>query len=152
MDIKIPRDLPQFDEKRALIIVSGGLEARVFLGDKGSLLEISHLRAPEIHYTDKENRFAKRVKGQTLGMGSVMKPVHRKEEAEFLKTFKKEILKTIKKNNPDNIFVFVPRYPAAAIIGSLPKPFDKKAKVISYGNYLDKHPKEILSLIKGQRP
>ena len=151
MEIQIPKELPQFEDEKTLIIVCGGLEARAFMGNSGVLSEIFHVRAPEIHYSDKETRFTTNTGGRDLGMGGIVEPVEEKEETNFFIELKNSMKEAVEGHLPEKIYVLAPEYAVSKTIKSLPVSLQINAVIAARGNYLDKHPTEILKLIKDNK-
>ena len=147
MTISIPEGLPRFEGEKVMIAVCGGLSARVLKGEDGELSEIFSLRAPEIHYSDREMSFVSNSKGERLGSGGVMEQVDEKEKREFLSEFERLMAKELADAKFDRIYVLVPEYAAKEVLDVIPGAMAPRTVVAAYGNYLDQPDTKILRYI-----
>jgi len=156
--MKISENFYQFKDEKALIIISGTEEAKIFEGENGIMNSLGSINAQEIKYSDKEGFFASRVRGISsalkakgigLGSGSTLKDVNRKERTEFLKMLGKKYGE-LKNNGYDYIALTAPSHALPEIIDCLNIPkgeVEKTVNIIKKGNYLDYSPEKILGII-----
>ncbi len=70
--MKITRDLPQFQNKKALIVVTGFHEADFYIVAMARMEKIGEFKLLYPHYSDKEGFFETAGHGKVLESGSVL--------------------------------------------------------------------------------
>lgn len=143
--MKIPQDLVQFDNRKALIIVSGAQEARFLLAHDGQLEELHDFKVEKITYSDREGHFLRRAFGRVLGSGSVYENKKERQTIEFLSEFKKHFKKVLTTLKPKEIIICAPDYIEPKITEVASKKHE--VKQVLHGNYTNDKLVDILKII-----
>ncbi|MEK7561087.1 MAG: hypothetical protein AAB539_03990 [Patescibacteria group bacterium] len=151
--MQIQKELPQFNEAAALLLVTGTQEGVIYRASQGTIEEVARVKEETPHYSDREGFFASRGHGQTFATGAVReldKGVVRKK---FARAFVGKIRETAAGMPVAEVYIFSPRYTLPAIKSELPAEFQKILQGAFAGHYIDKHPFDLLRMIKeGRRP
>jgi hypothetical protein len=144
--MKIRDSLPQFNENKALIVVTGQEHATFYFAFDG---EIDVVEKTEGSGGTKEERVDKldtRTSGSNIS-GSDEEKI-RTEVRSFLKKFKTTVPKILKSTSADSLYLFSPAYMGNEIVAHLPK--QKGFRLCGHfdGNYSDKHPFDLLEMIQ----
>jgi len=140
----IPEGLPQFDKEPSLIVVCGSKTGKAFLGVNGELSELFLIDHEDIKYSDDEGFFGSKMIG-----GSPENPVDKMEELKFIDKFRIAVSEAINENHPEKIYLFAPSETVPAIMETFPAALRDKIIVPKEGNYVDRHPTEVLEHITG---
>lgn len=147
--MNIEEHLPQFEGKRALILVSGKQCAEMFFAKDGEIELIETLEEPKMQYTDtKEGAF--RNMG-ARGVSNIGAPYEEKDEVivrRFLNKISERIEDLLNKREVNEVILFSPEYIGKMLEGKLPSAAAKVLKYHLYGNYIHHHPFDILEMIK----
>jgi hypothetical protein len=150
--MKIPRELPQFKEHKALLIVSARQTALIYVAHKGNITEEREIKITNPEYSDREGFFTSSSKGARLGSGSVYESKTQVAHTEFLNRFQ-EVIKDVLTYHKEAgaVYLFAPATHAAAIKDALPAANRKLLKKTFQGNYTNYDPMEILEKISARR-
>jgi hypothetical protein len=146
--MKISSKLPQFTKKRSLIIVAGIYNAIFYLANVGEINRIAEFEFDKVKYENEKDTYLK-----TGGTVSVRGGVSYENDyqkiagQEFAKNFKKTIDKFFKDEKIDSIYIFAPDKNINRIPELLPENLKTKIKFKKEGNYLKKHPFEIIEMV-----
>jgi len=146
--MEIPSQFYQFTDEKALVIVSGTEEAKLFGAHDGEMDHLETIKTRKISYSDREGFFASRGQGKTFGAGSVMEDVDEKERKEFRDLLGEKYAEMA--DGYDYVALLAPEHALPEIIGSLGIPKDKiedKVKIIKKGIFLDYSPEKLLELL-----
>jgi hypothetical protein len=148
--MKISQELPQFENKKALIITTGEQEAEFYLASNGEIEKIDSFRFEEPTYSDREGHFESRGGGNVYGSGSVYEPKKQRNRIEFRKRLE-NALDTIYKNYKiDSLYVFSPDYMKNYTREIINEVFHKRVDFLYEGHYHEVHPFELLKIINKQ--
>jgi hypothetical protein len=145
--MEISNKLPQFDHKKAVIIVAGKQAADIYLAYQGEMKTQKEIRVETPEYSDREGHFERRSKGKTLGAGSVYEDKDEKTKADFHNQLQ-SVLKEIKKQiNFESVIFLRPSQHKQEIKNKLPKYITNNIVREVGGNFVDNHPDDILKRI-----
>lgn len=150
--MQIELHLPQFNNKKALIITTGEYDAKFYLASNGFINELDLIYIPKPQYTDREEFFEKKNDMGVYGSGSVNEPQKLYLRKKFLLELKKELDKIIAENHEvDSLYLFSPRYMEYSIEKELSKNLKKMLIFEEFGNYFSAHPFKLLNIIKKKK-
>lgn len=138
----IPEGLPQFDKDSALVVICGSKAGKAFLGFNGELSELFFIDHEDIKYSDDEGFFGSKEIG-----GSPENPVDKMEELSFINKLRAAVSEAINENHPEKIYLFAPSEAVPAVMEAFPADLRSKIVVPKEGNYVDRHPVEVLEHI-----
>jgi hypothetical protein len=147
--MNIPRTLPQFKDRRALIITTGKQKAKLYLAYKGTLTEAaSPISVPKPVYSDREGFFASRG-GGVARSGSVYE---NKDEAiivEFI-TKLRPVLKRLRSELGDDVGIYLaaPQKLRSQLEAALPPAWRNTIIMMIPGIHYTKEPAELLAMIQ----
>jgi len=149
--MKIKRELPQFEDKKTLLLVTGKQEAVIYIAYKGVIEKIVEVKVETPKYSDREGFFARTGRGKNLGSGSAY------EDAgiEIKKQFFNEIstkLKILAKNQKIRVlYLFTPVYMSKQLPAALPKSIANAIVAVYHGNFRSEHPFILLAKISSDK-
>jgi len=146
--MKIKQELPQFEDKKALLIVSGKKEAKFYLANAGEVKKIDQLLPEEFKYSDNEGYFETRAMGKVVGSGSVRERMKNYLIQQFSDKLADKTLSLDKENKFDEIYLFSPDYMKNWVRENLSPQLIKKIVLQSEGNYVQNPPFDLLEKIK----
>lgn len=144
----IEKHLPQFDKEKALLVVAGKKEAKLFVAKKGVLEELDLFILPKPKYTDREGFYKSDAEKGMSGSGSVYEPKKNYEIKVFLHRLRDEMKFARNEWKFTSIYLFSPGYLAKEIFAVLPSEFCDMVKFKLTGNFVKSHPFELLQKIK----
>jgi hypothetical protein len=148
--MKISKDLPQFKEEKALLIVSGEKEGKLFIVNNGEIKEVDSIKmVPQ--YSEREGYFERKGKGKFFGSGSVYEEKKKETRRVFIKKIGKSLEKAFQKEKPNEAYLFSSKHMMKNVKGSLPASVSKVLKETFKGNYNDQHPFKLLEKIKDKK-
>lgn len=153
--MKIKKDLPQFNQEIALLILSAKQAAELYLATDGEIERIDMIKIPRPRFSDKEEFFMTRKGGRMIkaGAGSYEhQPLKNELEKEMLHHLANQIKETLKTKKITSIYIFSSPYTINAVKDILSKEAKKLLRFTKSGNYIDHHPFEILEIIKKEKP
>lgn len=142
--MKIPNNLPQFNDEEVLIIVAGRQDAIFYKAGNGTLFRLDAFKIPTPHYSDHEGEFKKRGRGITLSSGGIRELRDEDIIRDFLREFKQRIKKICESSK---IYIFAPNQTKNRITCVLPTKWQKKVWKVAEGNYYYCHPLYIIKRI-----
>ncbi len=150
--MKIPHSLPQFENTRALFVVTGEFEGKFYIAEKGELKEAEHLILNPREEAKEKQAFV----GKKGGMQSLSSVSHHGAYILDLKNkFYREISKLteniISKKKIDDLYIFIPEYAKNKIIERFPIIALEKNKGVYTGEYTKHNPLELLEMIQEKR-
>lgn len=149
--MKISQNLPQFENKKVLFVVSGEQEALFYVLENGEITAQDQSRifqSKERRDRNRNSTFLRRGKGMIFGSGSVFELQRRKIRERFLKDLGKNINDISTKQNIDEIFIFCPSQTKGYIQKLLSLSIKEKLKIIIQGNYIESHPFDLIKMIE----
>ena len=149
--MKIPRDLPQFENDKAIFIVTGKQNAAFHLAHKGDLTELAEFNIETPSYSDKEGSSMNRGGGITFGFGWVLERNKPEETKDFLKQLEETSRKILAKQAATKIYLFSPQYILASAKETMKKIAGNKVEMRTFsGNYTRMHPLKLLKELQGR--
>ncbi len=142
--MKIPKNVEQFEDRTALIIVAGRQDAIFYHASKGTLNRLDAFKIPRPHYSDNESKFSMGGRGAVISSGGVREPKDEKVMKDFLRELKQ---RTKKIAEPESIYLFAPSKIKNRITPVLPATWRKKVVLVCEGNYYYFHPLYVLKKI-----
>lgn len=148
--MRIEKKLPQFQDQKALLIVSGRQEAILYLAKNGKIRKKEKIEAEDPGYTDKEGFFksSSRTTG-TMKAGSVYKErITYHVTREYLNQLEEKIKSIFYKEKVKSVYLFCPDYMKKEVLKKIPKKLRNLIHVTKIGNYINSHPFGLLESIK----
>lgn len=149
--MKIKKELPQFENSKALFLVSGKQSGKIYLINNGEVKEESDFEINNPVYSDREGHFMKAGSGKDLAQGSVYEDKSEYVITKYLKLLQDKVKKTIKEESPDLIYLFAPDYLLPKIQESIPSQARKMIKETYKGNYTKETIFSIISKTKNEK-
>lgn len=146
--MQISNTLPQFEDVRTLLVVTGGQKTRFYYAYEGSIAEITSIQVKTPVYSDREGFFLKSGQGQTYGAGSVYEDKKESVRTEFYNELRKLIKAMTEEVEVEEIILYAPQHLAPAIRDTLPTHHKELLRHQLHGNYIDKKPLELLEILK----
>ena len=146
--MKISQELPNFDDEKALLVVTSKRVADFFVASKGVIKKLKSFEIPDTWVSGKEDFSERSGSGMVYGSGGLNESQKEKIRQKFLIELKKEIKQMIPKYKIESIYLFSPNYLINSIREALPNSAVKKIKGFLKGNYCSHHPFELLEKIK----
>jgi len=147
--MRISKNLPQFHNQKALIIVSGVQEAEFYIASEGIITKLKAFRIPRRRYSDKEGFSISRSRRGTFGSsGSVREHPKQALLQDFIHRFKKEINEIDRKSNITSTFLLSSAHMINIVQKAFPPSLKKKLLIVARGNYCGRHPFELLKKIQ----
>lgn len=146
----ISQHLPQFTDKKVLLIVASRQNGKFFIAQDGQLEEKDSFSVEAPTYSDKEGHFETRrsrgVRGMVqkmFGSGVPREDVKEKVEKDFLKEFEKRV-KEVWADDIDEAYLFASPYVINDIPELLTQQQQEKITQRIEGNYIKIHPFKLL--------
>ena len=149
--MKISQELPQFEGRKGLIVVTGEQEGEFYFASNGEIRKIDSFRFEEPTYSDREGFFESRNKGKVYGSGSVYEPKKQRIRTEFKRRMKKNLEPICRNYKIDELHVFSPNYMKNFTQEAIKEIFHKKPDFLYEGHYHQVHPFELLKVINKQK-
>jgi dsDNA-binding SOS-regulon protein len=143
--MKIKDSLPQFNENRALVVVTGQEHAIFYLASQGEINVIDKTKKKE-ERSERADKLDTRTSGSVVSGSDEEKT--RAEVRLFLKDFANMVPKILKKTKADSLYLFSPAYMGNEILTHLPKQNRLHLHGHFDGNYSHKHPFDLLEMIQ----
>ncbi len=146
--MKIPKEFPQFQNEKVLLLATGKESAVIYLAGDGELTEIASFQIPPEKHSNPASRFQHRGHGEIFGMGTVY---DKQDEVRMQKFFKKlgETMKPIvEEDHISRFYLFAPAYFVKQVEKHLPKKLQKQLQHKFDGNFTRIKPLELLQKIK----
>jgi hypothetical protein len=144
--MKIKTSLPHFENSKALIVVTGKAGASFFLASDGIIHTLEKIEVKKRDPATVPHKFETRTSGMIVSGADEEKIKY--EVRTFLKEFEKHFPRILKSVQPNQIYLFSPSYIDKEITKRIPKA--KRNLIIKHfsGNYSDKHPFDLLTMIQ----
>lgn len=149
--MKIPRGLPQFQGREALVIVTGTQKTHFYSAENGNLRRVETLIGEKPHYSDREGFFATRGSGGRARSGSVLKSIHQITAHDYRLAFKRTVADLYKKHQVAEVWFFGAKRTYKELERALPPKMQEKVRYVEAGNYYKKTPLEIIKKIEEAR-
>ncbi len=146
--MQISNKLPQFDDEKALLIVTGKQEASFYVAHQGQLEKLDEFYIPPITYSDNEGHSQKHKLGILMGSGFVRENKKRTLRYKFLGQVEEHLSRIAKKQEVDRLYLFCPSYVLLSVKGVVPYPLKEKRIESIAGDYHHQHPFKLLEKIK----
>ncbi len=144
--MRIRRDLPQFNERRALLIVTGRFAAELYVVYQGTVERLDGFQLVWPKYEDNEGFFEQRGRGMTRISGSVRERKERERVNRFILELRKRVWKAMRDTSADVIVLFSVK--AHQIERSLQDAIRRKIIVELPEDVVGEHPFVLLDRIK----
>ena len=149
--MKIPQNLPQFENDRAIFVITGRQAAAFYLGHKGGLKELVEFKIEGPSYADKEGSSMHRDGGITFGFGWTLERNKQSETKEFLKQLGETSKKILAKYGATKIYLFSPQYVLGSTKEIMKDIAGNKIEVRTFsGNYTRMHPLKLVEELQGR--
>jgi len=146
--MQISQKFPQFEDEKALLVVTGKQEASFYMAHKGNLEKLDEFYIPPITYSDNEGHSEKHKLGMMIGSGYVREDKKRTLRYKFLGQLEEYLDKISRKHEVDHIYLFCPSYVLLSVKGVIPYSLkDKRLESIA-GDYHHQHPFKLLEMIR----
>lgn len=134
--MRIPQQFPQYVGERALFVVTGSEDAKLFLATDGEITKVDafRVRPPTFDATEKS----------LYPLKTTGKQVHLKA---FITTLSVNIKKAVGKAKLDHAYLFIPAQLKNEIPSALPSTVTNVLRKTITGNYLDKSTNELLGIL-----
>ncbi|MHB1316688.1 MAG: hypothetical protein ACYCZW_02415 [Minisyncoccota bacterium] len=146
--MQIQKTLPQFENKKALLVVCGRQISDFYTAHKGTIRLHEHFKFITPTYSDKEGFAVRAGKGEVYGSGWVREKNKHDLIDHFMKEFNKILSKIIKIEKINYLYFFIPHHYQNEILEKIPKTTHKKIIKTFSGNYSKKEPFHLLGIIK----
>ncbi|MDD3778366.1 MAG: hypothetical protein ACOX0H_01990 [Patescibacteria group bacterium] len=148
--MEISKELPSFEKKKALIIVTGKQSAKLFVVNNGelNLLQEFDIPTPSSEYTDNEGHFKSRGEGGYIASGSVREPKKEYLFDKFSSKLTEVVVDQDSLEKIQEIYLFTPEYMKNELKDSFPNIIQEKIVMEFYGNFGDQHVFELLKMIQ----
>jgi len=145
--MQISSNLPQFEKKKVLLLVTSLHEVRLLEAQSGEIVETVREEVEKPEASKKEGHFESRVGGKTIRSGSV----YEHDDSETIRRFSlllKEILPVnLRGGDYDEIYIFTPNQMKGEIDKFLPKNILSKVIFRKEGNFVKEKPFVFLEMI-----
>ena len=144
--MNIRRDLPQFNERRALIVVTGRFAAELYVAHRGVIGRFDGFQLVWPRYQDNEGFFEQRGKDMTRISGSVRETKERERVKRFIRELRVRVWRAVVFEKPDVVFLFTPKI--QEVKDGLQERIRRLIVAEVRGDYIRKHPFDVLTKIK----
>lgn len=146
--MKISISLPQFQNRRALLIVTGDWSAKFFLAGSGTITKLTSFVLRKPSYSDREGFFGHGLRGSPgSGAGSAYEAPHIYMQQEFKKSFASALRDVKADHEFEDIYLFAPETKTPALLDSLDQHDRKKVRQAFSGNFFKLAPGKLLEKI-----
>jgi len=140
--------LIQFRNEQALFIVSLVREAEFYLAENGRIEKKDGFEIPKPEYLEREGFFMKSGHGKIFGSGEAYRDFKVYLEKKFLKKLQVKVGDFLKGRKIEAIYLFAPDYMAGMVLRHMPKKACDMIKMCVYGNFIKRHPLELVERIQ----
>lgn len=144
--MQIPQNLPQFEENKTLIIVASTQSADLYIANDGNIELASEVRTEKIDHDDQAGHFERRSHGKQLGSASAETDESQKIKERFQSNLK-EALKSLSLGEIKETILLSSPQDKADTKKQLPNQLTDTVILEIDGNFVGKHPKQILEKI-----
>ena len=149
--MKISKNLPQFNEEKVLLVVTGRQEADFFRAGDGEIKKIAGFKIEKPLHDDRKGRVTRRGHGQIFASGAAYEEQKEKIMQDFRREFRKTLKIVLVDFMPDKLYVYAPPYLTNEVTALFSKRAALTIKKIVKGNFYGRHPFEILEKIRVQK-
>lgn len=146
--MKIPKQLPQFGNEKAFIVVSAKEKGLVYVAHNGEIELIAEVEEHPETYSDKEGFFLQSGPGSVFGSGAPLEINEAHNIKQFVRAIADELNTLIATQDPSVMYLFYPEHLKGYLEKVLKNPKHIPAKVIAYGNFLHLEPLSFLRQIQ----
>ncbi len=146
--MKISKKLPQFKNKRTLIVITGKQEGKFYLAYKGIIEKLTYFKFTKPKYSDREGHFVTKGGAGKYKTGSVYEPKKEKLRIELIKRLQEKLKTILKRRKIDSIYIACPEYLKNRIKDAFPSSASKKIDLVIFGDYCHSHVYKLLEKIK----
>jgi hypothetical protein len=146
--MKIPKEFPQFQNEKVLLLATGKESAAIYIASDGELTELRSFKLPPEKYTYPEARFEHRGHGAILGVGTVYEKHDEVRTQKFFKKLEEAMESLVEKNHISHLYLFAPTYFLKQVEKHLPKKWRQQIAKKFDGNFTRVKPLELLQKIK----
>jgi len=145
---RIARELPQFQNAPAFLIVAGKTDGIVYHACDGEIFQVARIHLEKPRYTDREGHSVRRGRGEIMGVGEV-RAEHRKQDDEraFLRLLRQAIQHVALRHPIDLVYVFVPAYLKGMLRDALPARVRSRIARVIIGDHVEEHPLDLLARV-----
>lgn len=133
--MRIPQKFPQYVGERALFIVTGSEDAKLYLAGDGEIAKVAAFRVKPPVFDTKEKSLYPLAQG---------KQTHQKE---FVATLVTQVKKTVGTKKLHHAYLFTPSPTKNIVTEALPSPIKNVLRKTVLGNYLDKTTVELFGIL-----
>lgn len=145
--MKIPQQLPQFEDQQVLLIVVGSQSGILYSAADGEIDSIQTIQQPTPRYTDREGFFASMRKGFGRS-GSVYEDDKVQQTRKFFKKVANEVHVLLQKQTITQIYIFEPPHTKGYLTTALRELSSVKVDLVKYGNYIHTPPLSLIEFIQ----
>ncbi len=147
--MKIPKNSNQFIGHTAWLIVSGSREAVLYKASDGLIEKIDFFEVKTPKGLRDEGVVMRRGGGHVIDRGTPLEDHkelnRRKAMSDFVSLLKDRLVKNI--SDKDELYFFVPKFMEGEVLSQLPKKIQKSILIEFSGNYIKKHPLDLIKKI-----
>ena len=145
--MKIPQQLPHFNRRTVLFIVTGKQEAVFYKASDGLIERVHAFKISEPEQSDRESEFKTRGRGQTFRSGSAWERRNNDVIRDFISKFRHDMSEYVHPEYFHRAYLFVPPQVKAKVWESIPQALGKRISVTIDGNYINKSPLELVKMV-----
>lgn len=138
--------MPQFEQERALIVVSAKERGLVYVAHQGEITELAHVEEHPPSYSDDEGFFFSGNPAHPSG-GYPKEANNEHDFKQYINAIEAELSKAIAHQKPDVIYIFEPAHLAGKVKEHIKNPNHIPVHLVKTGNHLDAHPHVIIEFI-----
>lgn len=142
--ITISEKLPQFTNTGALLIVCGTQDAIIYFAKDGQVEQLEFIEIEKTKYSDNEGFFSSF--GRNMVSGASREIDKNDTNKKLVKELESELKNIFQSRKIDEVYIFAPSH--IDIVPSLALANTKLIKKQLKGNYVKKHPFDLLKKIK----
>ncbi len=143
--MKIPQNLPQFENDKVIFVITGRQAAEFYLGHNGDLTELVEFKIENPSYADEKGSSMHRSGGITFGFGWALERNKQEETKDFLKQLGETSKRILAKYDATKIYLFSPQYILGGTKEVVKNIAGNKTEVRTFsGNYTRMHPLKLL--------
>ena len=146
--MNIQRQLPQFNNQTALLIVTGSQKGVFYLAAASVIEEIGAVNEPVEKYSDHEGFFVSRGGEGVYTSGAVCEANKQDHLKKFAKKISSEGDRIVREKGVDIVYLFVPDYVIHDLNRTLTSRVKEMVQEKFKGNFVESHPFKLLEKIK----
>ncbi len=146
--MKISQKLPQFENKKTLIVVASKQEGKFYLANQGTIKKLTYFKFSRPKYSDREGSFMTKGRTGVYGRGSVYELKKERIRIELIKRLQNKLKKILKSEKIDSIYIACPNHLKNRIKTAFPSSAKRKIELFIPGDYYHFHPFDLLKKVK----